>query len=316
MRYTKLIILSILFCSQTVSATWQKISSADYIWGPFKIYTISLFSETGKYVPELRPLMLTLQYEKPVDGRDFAISLARSWSSLGITLPEQDKVVDRLRKILPDIKKDDSLSYIALPDRGYFVLNDIVIPEEFNKDFNDAVLAVWLDPRVEIGRKLLAVKPDQTAEEKHSPAITPQNADNNSATTEIDISQAPIIDGVLEQLKPKTENQSKSENNQPEAPQQAVSSEQHIAKTANSAEPPKTEAVERKATVEESKAENNANAPAQPAEETPPQPKPVEVKKTEPQKPVEKPMENEQSEPEIEIRPPADPLPEVTRPVS
>ncbi|WP_301099100.1 pyruvate formate lyase-activating protein [Otariodibacter sp.] len=155
MHYSKIIPIVTLLISSFASAQWKKINDVDYEWGPFKIYNIALFSETGKYTLTTRPLMLTLKYMKPVDGRDFAISLARSWSNLGITLPEQDKVVDRLRKIMPDIKVGDSLSYIALSDKGYFVLNDLIIDEEFNQDFNNAVVSVWLDPRVEIGKKLL-----------------------------------------------------------------------------------------------------------------------------------------------------------------
>lgn len=155
MRYLSVCLTLLLLATNTVFANWQKISEADYVWGPFKIYNLSLFTETGEYQLGTRPLMLTLKYAKPVDGRDFAISLARSWSNLGITLENQDEVVDQLRKILPNIKKNDQLSYIALSDKGYFVLNDTVIPEEFNQAFNDAVVSVWLDPRVEIGRKLL-----------------------------------------------------------------------------------------------------------------------------------------------------------------
>lgn len=162
-----------LLLANTVSAQWKKINDVDYVWGPFSIYNLALFSETGEYVEGIRPLMLTLKYQKPVDGRDFAISLARSWSNLGITLPEQDDVVDRLRKTLPNIKKGDSLSYIALQNKGYFVLNDMVIPEEFNQDFNNAVVAVWLDQRVEIGRALLA-KDRQVVEIAKSAVIIPE----------------------------------------------------------------------------------------------------------------------------------------------
>lgn len=173
MRYLKILCASMLLLANTVSAQWKKINDVDYVWGPFSIYNLALFSETGEYVEGIRPLMLTLKYQKPVDGRDFAISLARSWSNLGITLPEQDDVVDRLRKTLPNIKKGDSLSYIALQNKGYFVLNDMVIPEEFNQDFNNAVVAVWLDQRVEIGRALLA-KDRQVVETAKSAVIIPE----------------------------------------------------------------------------------------------------------------------------------------------
>ncbi|OOH87680.1 hypothetical protein BMT54_09580 [Pasteurellaceae bacterium 15-036681] len=151
-----IIFSTILLLSGMAQANWKAVSSTDYEWGPFRIYHVALSSETGSYNSNTRPLMLTFDYEKPVDGRDFAISLARTWGSLGISLPNQDNTIDSLRKILPNIKKGDRLVYIALENKGYFILNNVVIPTEFDKDFNDAVLAVWLDPRVDIGRNLLA----------------------------------------------------------------------------------------------------------------------------------------------------------------
>lgn len=179
MRYLSLFFLLITFVTHNVSAHWTKINDIDYVWGPFTIYNFSLFSETGEYREGTRPLMLSLKYRKPVDGRDFAISLARSWSNLGITLPQQDSVVDRLRKIMPNIKKGDLLSYIALQDKGYFILNDTIIDEEFNQDFNNAVVAVWLDPRVEIGKALLS-KQKKTLEMPKPSIAVPKRDDNAS----------------------------------------------------------------------------------------------------------------------------------------
>lgn len=168
-------------------AQWTKINDVDYVWGPFKIYNLSLFTENGEYQPGTRPLMLSLKYAKPVEGRDFAISLARSWSNLGITLPDQENTVDRLKKIMPNIRDQDVLSYIALEDKGYFVLNDTIIPAEFNQDFNNAVVAVWLDPRVELGKKLLQHKSvhqaytaqavSSTAQEANTQSLLPENAE-------------------------------------------------------------------------------------------------------------------------------------------
>lgn len=196
-----------------LSAQWQKINDVDYVWGPFKIYTLSLYSESGQYQTGQRPLMLSLTYAKPVDGRDFAISLARSWSNLGITLPDQDNVVDRLRKIMPNIRSNDVLSYIALEDKGYFILNDTIIPEEFNQDFNNAVVAVWLDPRVEIGRKLL--NQESAAYQAHkSAAITHETAQaapvvENVATQAVETApQSANSDNML-----KTEASKPTENN-------------------------------------------------------------------------------------------------------
>lgn len=143
------VVFSLLFSLflSTANANWTKINDVNYTWGPFNIYHITLFTESGTYVEGTRPLMLTLQYKKPWEGRDFAVSLARTWNNLGIKLPEKelDEVITHLRKTFPDIKPEDTLHYIALEDRGYFILNDKVVSDVFNKAFNDAIVAIWLD---------------------------------------------------------------------------------------------------------------------------------------------------------------------------
>lgn len=154
MRYIFSLFLS-FFIVSPLSAQWQKLNDVDYTWGPFKIYNLSIFSETGDYTEGMRPLMLTFKYDKPVEGRDFAISIARSWANLDINPANKDVVIERLRKNMPNLKSGDKLHYIALNDRGYFILNNQVIPEEFKHEFNDAILSVWLDPKVDIGSELL-----------------------------------------------------------------------------------------------------------------------------------------------------------------
>ncbi|HGO5809207.1 TPA: dihydroorotate dehydrogenase [Mannheimia haemolytica] len=164
------VVFSLLFSLflSTANANWTKINDVNYTWGPFNIYHITLFTESGTYIEGTRPLMLTLQYKKPWEGRDFAVSLARTWNNLGIKLPEKelDEVITHLRKTFPDIKPEDTLHYIALEDRGYFILNDKVVSDVFNKAFNDAIVAIWLDPKMDISHQLLdpSYKPRAEAE--------------------------------------------------------------------------------------------------------------------------------------------------------
>lgn len=155
MRFLSFFCLFFFLFSVVGWGKWQKINQVDYEWGPFIIYHIALFSETGEYHQGIRPVMLSLHYQKPVEGRDFAISLVRSWNSLGLVLPQQDEVVDSLRKSLPNLKKGDRLHFIALPEKGYFVLNNQVLEPVFNVEFSQAILAVWLEEQVEIGQALL-----------------------------------------------------------------------------------------------------------------------------------------------------------------
>lgn len=155
----KFIGLVLLLATQVVSARWQTVNKADFTWGPFTIYNISLLSKTGGYKPEQRPLMLHIEYEKHVNGRDFAVSLARSWDTLNREpLENQDQLISNLKKSLPNLKPEDTLNYVALKNNGYFAVNGVILPMQFDDEFNKAILAVWLDPDVEISSRLIEPK--------------------------------------------------------------------------------------------------------------------------------------------------------------
>lgn len=134
------------FFSTALFSQWKMVGNADYNWGPFQIYTLSLYSETGIYQDHQRPLMLSFKYDKPVEGKNFAISLIKEIQSLqgkGNT----DKWLAELQKIFPDFSPNDVLSYIALPTKGYFILNDTVLDYEFDEGFNQAFLASALSSK-------------------------------------------------------------------------------------------------------------------------------------------------------------------------
>lgn len=142
-----IIIVCLFAVVLSVNAQWMKIGQVDYKWGFFHIYTISLFSETGQYEDNQRPLMLTLKYQKPVEGKNFAITLSKSIAALERYSDEElTQWRQALMTVLPDFQPEDSLSYIALLDKGYFVLNDTVLDKEFDANFNAAFTAIWLDP--------------------------------------------------------------------------------------------------------------------------------------------------------------------------
>lgn len=171
MRLCLLLLSFIGLFDSLALANWQKINEIDYTWGPFKIYRIALFSETGEYQAGIRPLMLSLEYAKPVEGRDFAMSIGRSWENLGINLPQSEALIDRLKKQFPNLKAGDKLSYIALQDHGYFVLNDTVLSEAFSREVNDAIVAIWLDPQTELSAELTLKKGEKSTASPAPPTL-------------------------------------------------------------------------------------------------------------------------------------------------
>lgn len=305
MRYKALFTLLFTLFSSNAFSDWKKINDLDYTWGPFKIYNISLFTETGEYQPNIRPLMLSLKYDKPVDGRDFAISIARSWARLDINLPDQNAVIDRLRKLLPDLKPGDTLNYIALEDKGYFIVNNQVISEEFNKATNDAILAIWLDPKVELSHKLVMKKsagtqnvhiaeydPDGLDEINVASPLTEEKSTSNKELLDSTASTTQAVDFEQENT-----NERIKIHKQPVVgvPSKAI------------VEPTQTKTTE--GTEEKQPAENVADAAKSGADQA------IDAEKTE-QKPDEKKEETPEVDPknpEIEIRPIEDPLPDNLR---
>ena len=75
-----LFILSLL--PTALSAQWVNVGNADYNWGPFLVYSINLATENGEYKENQLPMMLSFKYEKPVEGKNFAISLIKEMEHL------------------------------------------------------------------------------------------------------------------------------------------------------------------------------------------------------------------------------------------
>lgn len=138
-------LISALF-STALFSQWKMVGNADYNWGPFQIYTLSLYTETGTYQDHQRPLMLSFKYDKPVEGKNFAISLIKEIQALS-GKENTDQWLAELQKIFPDFSPNDVLSYIALPDKGYFILNDTVLDYEFDENFTQAFMSSFLSPK-------------------------------------------------------------------------------------------------------------------------------------------------------------------------
>lgn len=172
--------LSILFALPTaVSAEWKPLGQADYTWGPFQVYSLSLFTENGNYQENQRPLMLTFQFDKQVEGKNFAISLIKEIDALKITEQKTDEWLAILQKIMPDLSPKDMLSYIALEKEGYFVINDTVLAHHFDTEFNRSLLGIWLSPNSnfsKIREQLLNPKQENKVPENNKLESIPQDS--------------------------------------------------------------------------------------------------------------------------------------------
>ena len=57
---------------------------------------------------------------------------------------------------------------IALPDKGYFILNDSILDHEFEPEFSQMLINIWLSPE----SNFIKLQPQLLGEEKDQPHRT------------------------------------------------------------------------------------------------------------------------------------------------
>lgn len=144
------------------SAQWLPVGNAEYTWGPFHVYTVALYSENGQYQENTRPLMFSVKYEKPIEGKNFAITLIKEMEAQNISTDDTTAWLKKMQQIFPDFSPNDILNFIALDNRGYFVLNDTVLDHEFDAKFTQAFIDIWLSPKSSFNK----LQPQLTGHEK------------------------------------------------------------------------------------------------------------------------------------------------------
>lgn len=183
MKIKSLFAAILLIFSTALSAHWQPVGSAEYTWGPFHVYSVGLFSEDGAYQESQRPLMFSIKYEKPIEGKNFAITLIKEMEAQQLSTDDTTAWLKKMQEIFPDFSPNDILNFVALDNKGYFVANDTVLDHEFDEKFTQAFINIWLSPKssfVKLQPQLLGKeKSSQKAEEfQHQPASEPFDEEN------------------------------------------------------------------------------------------------------------------------------------------
>ena len=150
-----------VFCGPLM-AQWQPVGNAEYTWGPFHVYTVGIYSENGHYQAKERPLMFSVRYEKPIEGKNFAITLVKEMEAQKLSTDDTTAWLKKMQQIFPDFSPNDILNFIALEDRGYFVLNDTILDHEFDAKFTQAFIDIWLSPKSSFSK----LQPQLTGKEK------------------------------------------------------------------------------------------------------------------------------------------------------
>ena len=184
MRFKLLFTTILCLISTALWANWQPVGKADYNWGPFHVYTVSLYTENGKYKENQTPAMLSFDYAKPVEGKNFAITLIKEMSALHIDKAKTEKWLEELQGVLPDCSPNDRLNYIMLENSGYFVLNDQVLEHQFDAEFNRAFIDLWVSGKTAFAtlKDPLTGKSEVKASESEpkQPEVAPMQEDDAS----------------------------------------------------------------------------------------------------------------------------------------
>ena len=106
-----LFILSLL--PTALSAQWVNVGNADYNWGPFLVYSINLATENGEYKENQLPMMLSFKYEKPVEGKNFAISLIKEMEHLKADKAKMDLWLKAMQEILGHADAETTMDIYA-----------------------------------------------------------------------------------------------------------------------------------------------------------------------------------------------------------
>ncbi|QPB43096.1 hypothetical protein [Rodentibacter haemolyticus] len=151
-----------MFFSTALSAHWQHVGNAEYTWGPFHVYSVALSSETGSYQENQRPLMFSIKYGKPIEGKSFAISLIKEMEAQQASTDDTNAWLKKMQEIFPDFSPNDILNFVALDNKGYFIANDTILNHEFDAKFTEAFVNIWLSPK----SSFLKLQPQLLGKEK------------------------------------------------------------------------------------------------------------------------------------------------------
>jgi hypothetical protein len=145
---TMLIALFISLNGYASSTQMTRVGQAEMKILFWQIYRSSLFTHTGSYHKDERPIKLEIKYLRDIKARDLLRQTAREWQHLGLKKVTYQPWLDKLEKIWPDIKENDRLA-IEIDQRNisHFYFNDYPIATLKDQQFGSQFLAIWLSEK-------------------------------------------------------------------------------------------------------------------------------------------------------------------------
>ena len=126
----------------------REVGAGSLYWFGLHVYDARLAAAGERFDPE-QPFALILRYARDFKGQRIAQASIDEIRRLGYgTAGEQERWLEAMRELFPDVRRGDELAGVALPGRGArFYLNGRPIGAIGDAAFARAFFAIWLDPR-------------------------------------------------------------------------------------------------------------------------------------------------------------------------
>lgn len=143
----------------TAVASLQKVGEAKLRVMFWDVYESSLYTATGQYNPETRPLRLDIRYLRDITGEQLIKQTRKEWKAQGLKHPKQDAWLEELSALWPDVSENDVISLLLDErDTAHFSLNGRSLGTLADPAFARQFAAIWLSPdttRPELRAKLI-----------------------------------------------------------------------------------------------------------------------------------------------------------------
>jgi hypothetical protein len=145
--------------AESASPALRKVGEAKLTVMFWDVYESSLYTQTGQYAPNDRPLRLDIRYLRNIRGEDLIKQTRKEWRAQGLNHPQQEAWLERLAALWPDVSENDVISLLVDEQNvAHFSLNGKPLGTVEDPAFTQQFAAIWLSPdttRPELRAKLI-----------------------------------------------------------------------------------------------------------------------------------------------------------------
>ncbi|MDB4543017.1 chalcone isomerase family protein [bacterium] len=159
MRHLFFVMLIAMSSLTSADTALKKVGEAQLKVLFWKVYNSRLFSADGSYLDGQRPIKLEIEYLRDIEADQLVQRTAAEWQSQGVAHPHQDKWLQSLSALWPDVSKNDVIALqLDRDDRSSFFINGTFLGYVEDPAFGQSFIDIWLSPktsRPELRRMLI-----------------------------------------------------------------------------------------------------------------------------------------------------------------